>query len=413
MSGGVTVWLVSQLRHILAVAKNLFVQCISFTIYNAFHDARSYGNFAGSDQVIFNAMISSYKTLWERSINFDCAINQFFDFSYDDACDKYFGDVKSKMPYGFSIKLMYGKIVFCSRYIDTSAQQIVINTNLRVFFANKKKFMTQLHNDLKKARNEIDNILRDNENIVVRISSTSIPKQKRSLNSIFTNNDEHVKLYNSIKSFIDNKAIYMKLNYPYKYSAILYGVPGSGKSSTILALASELKYNVEYVNMSTTSISELIKIMSSSTPNIYVFEDIDALNTCFANTRTNDNSSKTKVTTISKDDSDVKINTISLSDLLNITDGLLSCDGAICLFTTNHIEKLDPAFLRAGRMNMLVEFSYLSANAANKMIKTYLNVEVENLKDNIKPAELQDMILNILIGKKTIDDLKTAFQMSN
>jgi chaperone BCS1 len=47
-------------------------------------------------------------------------------------------------------------------------------------------------------------------------------------------------------------------------------------------------------------------------------------------------------------------NSITLTGLLNFNDGLWSCCGSerIFVFTTNHIEKLDPALLRSGRMDM-------------------------------------------------------------
>lgn len=101
----------------------------------------------------------------------------------------------------------------------------------------------------------------------------------------------------------------------------------------------------------------------------------------------------------------------SLSDLLNVTDGLLASDGSICLFTTNHVEKLDPALLRAGRMNKCVKFTALNQQTAAKMIKTNLDWDInpEELKSRIKPAELQEMILHIALRKATREDLVKKF----
>lgn len=135
-----------------------------------------------------------------------------------------------------------------------------------------------------------------------------------------------------------------------------------------------------------------------------MFEDIDAVST-------KSTASRSKKDKPMKDmlGDDLLLKSLSLSDLLNITDGLLASDGTICLFTTNHIEKLDPAFLRAGRMNKTVEYKYMSASTANKMIEAYLGKKISNLKDDIRPAELQEMILNIMVGKKTEKDLKETF----
>jgi chaperone BCS1 len=65
---------------------------------------------------------------------------------------------------------------------------------------------------------------------------------------------------------------------------------------------------------------------------------------------------------------------ITLSGLLNFTDGLWSCCGSerIFVFTTNHIEKLDPALLRSGRMDMHVFMSYCSFPALKILLKNYL-----------------------------------------
>src|SRR6201999_2552221 len=47
---------------------------------------------------------------------------------------------------------------------------------------------------------------------------------------------------------------------------------------------------------------------------------------------------------------------ISLSALLNVIDGVASSEGRILVMTTNHIEKLDSALLRPGRVDMTIGF---------------------------------------------------------
>jgi chaperone BCS1 len=48
---------------------------------------------------------------------------------------------------------------------------------------------------------------------------------------------------------------------------------------------------------------------------------------------------------------------ISLSGLLNVIDGVATHEGRILIMTTNHPEKLDPALIRAGRVDMQISFS--------------------------------------------------------
>ena len=222
---------------------------------------------------------------------------------------------------------------------------------------------------------------------------------------------------------------YRKLAYPYSYSALLYGKPGCGKSSTILAVASALNKDIIYVNLAKITLEKLIGRLNSAHEDIVVFEDIDALTTPIGSSRNEAGEDHSSMNAGAKDnDGDNKDNAysgtlnlfsslsgVSLSEILNFTDGLLASDGTICLFTTNHIERLDPALLRAGRMNKIVEFTDLTAETAARMIKSNLNLGIppEVLKDSINPAELQTAILNIALGKKDRESLTVFYKESD
>ncbi|GJM96930.1 hypothetical protein PR202_ga13808 [Eleusine coracana subsp. coracana] len=56
---------------------------------------------------------------------------------------------------------------------------------------------------------------------------------------------------------------------------------------------------------------------------------------------------------------------VTLSGLLNFIDGLWSaCSGErIIVFTTNHVDRLDPALIRRGHMDRHIEMSYCRAQA--------------------------------------------------
>ncbi|KAI5211874.1 hypothetical protein AUEXF2481DRAFT_86275 [Aureobasidium subglaciale EXF-2481] len=53
---------------------------------------------------------------------------------------------------------------------------------------------------------------------------------------------------------------------------------------------------------------------------------------------------------------------ISLSGLLNVIDGVATHEGRILIMTTNHPEKLDPALIRPGRVDMQISFTYASTS---------------------------------------------------
>lgn len=55
-----------------------------------------------------------------------------------------------------------------------------------------------------------------------------------------------------------------------------------------------------------------------------------------------------------------QVGRLSLSALLNVIDGVASQEGRILIMTTNHIEKLDEALIRPGRVDMMVKFNLAS-----------------------------------------------------
>lgn len=54
------------------------------------------------------------------------------------------------------------------------------------------------------------------------------------------------------------------------------------------------------------------------------------------------------------------VNKLTLSDLLNLIDGIVETPGRIMIVTTNYPEKLDKALIRPGRIDMKVKFGYCS-----------------------------------------------------
>ncbi|CAI9105846.1 OLC1v1004863C1 [Oldenlandia corymbosa var. corymbosa] len=67
---------------------------------------------------------------------------------------------------------------------------------------------------------------------------------------------------------------------------------------------------------------------------------------------------------------------LTLSGLLNFIDGLWSSvgDERIIIFTTNHKDKLDPALLRPGRMDMQIHMSYCTVHGLRQLVSNYLGI---------------------------------------
>ncbi|XP_031387522.1 AAA-ATPase At3g50940-like [Punica granatum] len=114
-------------------------------------------------------------------------------------------------------------------------------------------------------------------------------------------------------------------------------------------------------------------MLSMSKRSILTIEDID----CSTSIHNRDTETES---------SDPNRNKVMLSGLLNSMDGLLSCCGEarIIVLTTNHKERLDPALLRPGRMDMHICLSYCSIPTFKELTFNYLGLRNHHLFHDIE-----------------------------
>jgi chaperone BCS1 len=67
--------------------------------------------------------------------------------------------------------------------------------------------------------------------------------------------------------------------------------------------------------------------------------------------------------------------TLSLSGLLNALDGVAAAEGRLLFATTNHIERLDPALSRPGRMDVWVDFKHATGWQAENIFRCFFPVK--------------------------------------
>lgn len=70
---------------------------------------------------------------------------------------------------------------------------------------------------------------------------------------------------------------------------------------------------------------------------------------------------------------------LTFSGLLNALDGLVSADGILTVMTTNHIDRLDVALIRAGRVDRKFEFKLPSQQSMIALFKSFYPNEDDSL----------------------------------
>jgi chaperone BCS1 len=69
-------------------------------------------------------------------------------------------------------------------------------------------------------------------------------------------------------------------------------------------------------------------------------------------------------------------NSVTLSGLLNVIDGVNASEGRLVIMTTNHPQKLDPALYRAGRIERKFEITYASKASSIMTFKRLFDNDV-------------------------------------
>jgi len=207
---------------------------------------------------------------------------------------------------------------------------------LEAFFEDASKFYVDNVLDKKKELNKTTIYVWD------EYWETIEKREGRKLSTIYLGGNES-KIHDKIKNFLseDTKKLYNDLGIPYKLNLLFHGYPGTGKSSLIFSLASELNMDVALLHfvrdMSDLDFMRALRKIPINT--ILVLEDIDVL---FEERKKGDEN-KTG---------------ISFSGILNSLDGISHLENQIIFMTTNCKMVLDKALTRPGRIDMDVEFKY-------------------------------------------------------
>jgi len=158
--------------------------------------------------------------------------------------------------------------------------------------------------------------------------------------------DQELQLNANVFTVIEQTQKAIAANIPIKRGILLHGPYGTGKTLTALMSARKCVANgwTFILVRGNDNIEKAIGMAQKYQPACVFFEDIDA-----------------KATETRDDD---------VNGILNSIDGILSKDSQVMtILTTNHIEKINPAMLRPGRLDAVIRLGELDKQGVIKFIE--------------------------------------------
>ena len=255
---------------------------------------------------------------------------------------------------------------------------------------------------------------------------------RRNFDNVFVPEVIKNEICTSLDNFRDSVDWYTEHCIPYHFGILLHGEPGTGKTSIAQAIAEYMHANL--IIIPGDYLLDLPRIMKDQVEynfeltrkdfNVIVIEDIDCgirPSVLMRNGIPSEEISS-RVKTMSRArksagmgkcsleewDSfkDALDDNLGLASVLNTIDGIGAPTNTIFIFTTNHVEKLDPALIRPGRIDLKLEIKPVCVETFTQFMKKHYGEDVSiptdlKIRKGISFAELQTMVM----GKKTPSEI--------
>lgn len=200
----------------------------------------------------------------------------------------------------------------------------------------------------------------------------------RGLDSVVLKEGQLEHLAADLEGFLASEERYVRMSQPWHRGYLFHGPPGTGKTSIARSLATEFDLPTYYLPLGDIAKdSDLMQLVSSIKPrSVLLLEDVDGFHAA-------------------TDRSDEKDHA-SVATMLNALDGVWTPHGLITMMTTNNREALDPALIRAGRIDVDEELSDLDADQAERLAERLLPGGLTDAVDfaGKAPSELIEHIRN-------------------
>jgi mitochondrial chaperone BCS1 len=315
-----------------------------------------------------------------------------------------YGHGRTVLSFGYGTHIMWYKCRFLLVTLtkDSENKTEFDKDTLTIIILGRSRtlFLDMLHeiSDMKKDETKID-VYKANGDSWAFVRSIS----KRSRESVFLEHDIYARLFDGLDRFIQKEDWYIEMGIPYHLGILLYGPPGTGKSSLVRVIASYLDYAVYYLG--TENISKLEGCVSNlPDKSVLVIEDIDSTSVVHERGSKEENSQDGAPEHILAD-----FQQATLSSILNSLDGLFAPHGRILIATTNHMEKLDAALVRPGRIDMKLHISYVTSDIIAQFFSRFfpdqVNISKLEFHPNLTLSDLQGYVIEDYTAMQILDTI--------
>ncbi|HEY2364639.1 MAG TPA: AAA family ATPase [Candidatus Angelobacter sp.] len=238
----------------------------------------------------------------------------------------------------------------------------------------------------------------------------------RVLDSVVLEPGEKEHLLQDVAQFRNSKQRYERLGVPYHRGYLLYGPPGTGKTSLVSALAARFGLSIYIVNLADfTDLSLMTAVNQVPRNSVLLFEDIDCMRSSQSRVGVDSVGGQNPPVTLSKKQDVSAQHGITLSGLLNVLDGFHAPTGVLFVMTTNHVEKLDQALLRPGRIDYKLYLGKASDHQKAELYRRFFpdasEIEAREFVEASQSAETMAEFQGLLLAleqEESLDRVATS-----
>jgi SpoVK/Ycf46/Vps4 family AAA+-type ATPase len=185
-------------------------------------------------------------------------------------------------------------------------------------------------------------------------------KQDKMLNPTYYWSEAANKLLKEVQFWKESKKWFSDRGMVHKRGSCIHGPAGTGKSKMVLEVAKKLGLTVTKLNLSNMSDNEFVRKYNNAREGIVLIEDIDVI---FSGRKNMIASVKTGGSK----------NLISFDTLINCISGVATQGGKFTIVTTNKIDTLDVALIRAGRLDTKIYVGNIDFEGMNTLAHNILH----------------------------------------